>query len=189
MHVTGTRCSMTAAPGTCQSAGLCRVTPCLVSTWRGCSGGTARSPGGQTTASTRQMPGQPHDTVFTRLTQHSRFSYPDDVPGQLPAPPQPWPHAYGAQGHGKLRNSLSNPKASLVYFVVRDSVVTNSQNRLKTEYQIYSVFKKCLNTEYIQFLKMIEYGIPNSTNRMLTIRINTIWKLKIQQIRILNTTK
>ena len=38
----------------------------------------------------------------------------------MPAPPQPWPHAYGAQGHGKLRNSLTNPKASLVYFVVRD---------------------------------------------------------------------
>ena len=40
----------------------------------------------------------------------SRFSYPDDKPGQLPAPPQPWPHAYGAQGHGQLSNSLHQPK-------------------------------------------------------------------------------
>ena len=79
-----------------------------------------RSPGGQTTANTLQMPGQNHNTLTKTITPHSRFSYPDDVPGQLPAPPQPWPHAYGAQGHGKLRNSLTNPKASLVYFVVRD---------------------------------------------------------------------
>ena len=67
----------------------------------------------------------------------SRFSFPDDQPGQLPAPPIAWPHAYGAQGHGKLNNSLHQPKveilshftashqpassqASLVYFVVRD---------------------------------------------------------------------
>lgn len=50
----------------------------------------------------------------------SRFSFPDDQPGHLPAPPLPWPHAYGAQGHGQLHNSLHQPKASLVYFVVRD---------------------------------------------------------------------
>ena len=50
----------------------------------------------------------------------ARFSFPDDSPGQLPNPPQPWPHAYGAQGHGRLRTSLRSPRASLVYFVVRD---------------------------------------------------------------------
>ena len=66
----------------------------------------------------------------------SRFSFPDDQPGRLPAPPIAWPHAYGAQGHGRLNNSLHQPKveishsrtshltalsqASLVYFVVRD---------------------------------------------------------------------
>ena len=43
----------------------------------------------------------------------SRFSFPDDKPGQLPAPPQPWPHAYGAQGHGRLQNSLHNPKVGV----------------------------------------------------------------------------
>ena len=141
MHVTGTRCSMTAAPGTCQSAGPCRATPCPVSTWRGLSGRMVRSPGGQTTANTRQTPGQPHDT-FTRLTQNSRFSYPDDVPGQLPAPPQPWPHAYGAQGHGKLRNSLSNPKASLVYFVVRDDSSTSELvfQTSDTTWQAYNLY-------------------------------------------------
>ena len=34
--------------------------------------------------------------------------------------PRPQPHAYGASGHGKLRNQLKEPQASLVYFVVRD---------------------------------------------------------------------
>ena len=58
--------------------------------------------------------------VTVQYPADARFSFPDDSPGQLPAPPQPWPHAYGAQGHGRLRTSLRNPRASLVYFVVRD---------------------------------------------------------------------
>jgi len=49
-----------------------------------------------------------------------RFSFPGDIPGKLPKPPQPWPHAYGAQGHGRMANALKEPQASLVYFVVRD---------------------------------------------------------------------
>ena len=44
----------------------------------------------------------------------SRFSFPDDQPGHLPAPPLPWPHAYGAQGHGQLHNSLHQPKVGIV---------------------------------------------------------------------------
>ena len=43
----------------------------------------------------------------------SRFSFPDDQPGELPAPPIPWPHAYGAQGHGRLNNSLHQPKVGI----------------------------------------------------------------------------
>ena len=35
-----------------------------------------------------------------------RFAYPDEVPGELPAPPLPLQHAYGAQGHGVLQNSI-----------------------------------------------------------------------------------
>ena len=34
--------------------------------------------------------------------------------------PEPAPHAYGALGHGKLRNALREPRASHIYFVVRD---------------------------------------------------------------------
>jgi hypothetical protein len=34
--------------------------------------------------------------------------------------PQPAPHAYGALGLGKLANALAEPRASLIYFVVRD---------------------------------------------------------------------
>ena len=44
----------------------------------------------------------------------SRFSFPDDKPGDLPAPPIPWPHAYGAQGHGQLNNSLHQPKVEIL---------------------------------------------------------------------------
>jgi hypothetical protein len=39
------------------------------------------------------------------------------VPG---ARPVAGPHAYGASGMGKLRNPLKEPRASLIYFVVRD---------------------------------------------------------------------
>jgi hypothetical protein len=34
--------------------------------------------------------------------------------------PTPQPHAYGALGYGKLRNRLKEPRASLIYFVVRN---------------------------------------------------------------------
>ena len=34
--------------------------------------------------------------------------------------PPPEPHAYGALGHGKLANALREPRASHIYFVVRD---------------------------------------------------------------------
>jgi len=34
--------------------------------------------------------------------------------------PQPGPHAYGALGYGKLANALKEPRASLIYFIVRD---------------------------------------------------------------------
>jgi len=50
----------------------------------------------------------------------ARFSFPDDKPGEVPTKPKPWPHAYGAQGHGKLANALKEPQASLIYFVVRN---------------------------------------------------------------------
>ena len=59
------------------------------------------------------------DTTWRTDNSHypadSRFSFPDDQPGQLPAPPQPWPHAYGAQGHGQLANSLHQPKVCCIY--------------------------------------------------------------------------
>jgi hypothetical protein len=34
--------------------------------------------------------------------------------------PVPMPHAYGALGFGKLANALKEPRASLIYFIVRD---------------------------------------------------------------------
>jgi hypothetical protein len=34
--------------------------------------------------------------------------------------PEPGPHAYGALGLGRLANALKEPRASLIYFVVRD---------------------------------------------------------------------
>jgi len=50
----------------------------------------------------------------------ARFAFPGEIPGKMGRPPQPWPHAYGAQGHGRMANALEEPAASLVYFVVRD---------------------------------------------------------------------
>jgi N,N-dimethylformamidase beta subunit-like protein len=37
-----------------------------------------------------------------------------------PAKPEPGPHAYGALGLGKLANALKEPRASHIYFIVRD---------------------------------------------------------------------
>ena len=50
----------------------------------------------------------------------ARFASFGETPGEASRPPQPWPHAYGAQGHGRMENALKEPQASLVYFVVRD---------------------------------------------------------------------
>ena len=36
------------------------------------------------------------------------------------AKPEPSPHAYGALGYGRLANALKEPRASLIYFIVRD---------------------------------------------------------------------
>ncbi len=44
----------------------------------------------------------------------------DHAPAPPAEAPEPVPHAYGALGHGKLRNALREPRASHIYFVVRD---------------------------------------------------------------------
>ena len=44
----------------------------------------------------------------------------DHAPAPPEEAPEPAPHAYGALGYGKLRNALREPRASHIYFVVRD---------------------------------------------------------------------
>jgi hypothetical protein len=43
----------------------------------------------------------------------------DNTPTNAPRP-EPAPHAYGARGLGKLANALREPRASHIYFIVRD---------------------------------------------------------------------
>ena len=43
----------------------------------------------------------------------------DNTPTDTPKP-EPSPHAYGANGLGKLANALKEPRASHIYFIVRD---------------------------------------------------------------------
>jgi len=43
----------------------------------------------------------------------------DNTPTTAPKP-EPAPHAYGALGHGRLANALKEPRASHIYFIVRD---------------------------------------------------------------------
>jgi hypothetical protein len=43
----------------------------------------------------------------------------DNAPARGPRP-EPLPHAYGALGYGRLANALKEPRASHIYFVVRD---------------------------------------------------------------------
>ncbi len=44
----------------------------------------------------------------------------DHAPAPPTEVPEPAPHAYGALGYGKLRNALREPRASHIYFIVRD---------------------------------------------------------------------
>ena len=44
----------------------------------------------------------------------------DHAPAPPSEAPEPVPHAYGALGYGKLRNALREPRASHIYFIVRD---------------------------------------------------------------------
>uniref|UniRef100_A0A7S3YXP5 N,N-dimethylformamidase beta subunit-like C-terminal domain-containing protein n=1 Tax=Lotharella globosa TaxID=91324 RepID=A0A7S3YXP5_9EUKA len=47
-------------------------------------------------------------------------------PGANPyLPPEKAAHAYGASGHGRLMNAVSNPRASHIWFVVRDDESTS----------------------------------------------------------------
>ncbi len=69
----------------------------------------------------------PSDAVsgvyFARLVRQdsSPASWRADNGGHEPAaPPAPSPHAYGALGHGRLANALREPRASHIYFIVRD---------------------------------------------------------------------
>jgi hypothetical protein len=48
----------------------------------------------------------------------------DNTPTAGPKP-QPGPHAYGANGLGKLENALKEPRASHIYFIVRDDASTS----------------------------------------------------------------
>jgi len=89
-----------------------------------------------------------HDGVRSWRTDNSqypadaRFAFPDDLPGELPAIPKPWPHAYGAQGHGRLSNALKEPQASLIYFVVKDSASTSEVlfQTSDTTWQAYNMY-------------------------------------------------
>ena len=69
----------------------------------------------------------PSDAVsgvyFARLVRQdsSPASWRADNGGHEPAAaPAPSPHAYGALGHGRLANALREPRASHIYFIVRD---------------------------------------------------------------------
>lgn len=53
----------------------------------------------------------------SQAQEDPRFAMPG---GDSMRAPQPQPHAYGANGMGKLRNPMKEPRASLIYFVVRD---------------------------------------------------------------------
>jgi len=71
-----------------------------------------------------------------------RFSYPDETPGKMAAPPQKIRHAYGALGHGRLANALREPQASLIYFVVREDASRSSMifQTSDTTWQAYNLY-------------------------------------------------
>ena len=135
------------------------------------------------------------DTTWRTDNSHypadARFSYPDDTPGQLPAQPQPWPHAYGAQGHGNLRNSLHNPRASLVYFVVRNDqskseVVFQTSDTTWQAYNLYGGANTYygLNPPYRRAYK-VSYNRPWQTRA--TRAINILFGAEYPMIRWLES--
>lgn len=71
-----------------------------------------------------RMDGQPNTwrTDNSQAQDDPRFAMPG---GASMKPPQPQPHAYGALGMGKLRNRMREPRASHIYFVVRNDASTS----------------------------------------------------------------
>merc|ERR1719357_699498 len=121
-----------------------------------------------------------------------RFAFPDDVPGEIPAKPQPWPHAYGAQGHGKLANALKEPQASLIYFVVRDDeskadVVFQTSD---TTWQAYNLYGGA-NTYYGVLIPPYRRAYKVSYNRPFQTRatraVNILFGAEYPMIRWLES--
>lgn len=74
-------------------------------------------------ASWRVPPDAISGVYLARLTREDQepLNWRADNSGRRSTPrPQPGPHAYGALGFGKLANALKEPRASLIYFIVRD---------------------------------------------------------------------
>ena len=122
----------------------------------------------------------------------ARFSYPDDIPGELPAKPQPWPHAYGAQGHGKLANALKEPQASLIYFVVRNDASTSEVlfQTSDTTWQAYNLYGGA-NTYYGVLIPPFKRAYKVSYNRPFQTRatraVNILFGAEYPMIRWLES--
>lgn len=75
----------------------------------------------------------------SQAQEDARFAMPG---GASMRRPEPQPHAYGALGYGSLRNPLKEPRASLIYFVVR-----NDESRSDIVVQISDTVWQAYNHE------------------------------------------
>ena len=114
-------------------------------------------------------------------------------PAQAPAPA---PHAYGALGYGRLANALREPRASHIYFVVRDDD-SHSDILFQTSDTTWQAYNRygghCtygrFNSEYPRYLGDKPRAYKVSYNRPLDTRlfraVNTVFHAEYPCVRFL----
>ena len=116
-----------------------------------------------------------------------------EEPAQAPAPA---PHAYGALGYGRLANALREPRASHIYFVVRDDD-SHSDILFQTSDTTWQAYNRygghCtyghFNSEYPRYLGDKPRAFKVSYNRPLDTRhfraVNTVFHAEYPCVRFL----
>ena len=123
-----------------------------------------------------------------------RFGFKEDI-GKAPSKPIPGPHAYGANGHGELENSIYEPKASHVYFVVRQAKGKKSDIIVQTSDTTWQAYNNYGGTTLYGDLsgrnKTTPRSFKASYNRPFMTRkhraANILWGSEYPMIRFLES--
>jgi len=106
-----------------------------------------------------------------------------------PAKPEPGPHAYGALGLGKLANALKEPRASHIYFIVRDDA-SRSDLVFQTSDTVWQAYNRAgITSTYGSFdpARPMERAYKVSLNRPYVTRdyraVNLVFNAEYPMVR------